>query len=479
MASTRQGTRGTRVVMSPGQVPPWLIAVVLLVGVVFVPTLRSRIPLLIQATDNFVIPAVAIFVAWSFPRPALAFAMVSPLFAPALSSLASGSRLESAAFGASVTAVVVFWRKATARSRQVVLTVVLPLCALSLFTGCIWPLDIANQDLIIRTVLLASLVAAAAALAPYSERDWARALAPAGAWLSWNAEHTAGIMGRDVAVLGLNVNGVGLLAALGLVAAALGVRFDKTWLIPAYLGMGYLGIVGIEAARSRGSYVIIVLALVGWLLQRQLAGGGVSAAVGLLLYGALGVWASLQTFDAAGTITQRIGMGADTRVGGRSDAFAYHLGVGLNHPLTGIGLGNSEAYAARDPFATNRGLNSHDMISGLLSQTGIFPLLLYFTLLLLAFRRATQRSRWYLALVTPAIASTVLMMWWAQTTLSAILFGLLAAAAAQAAGPRPSTDDPQLTAHSSPAPLSRQSSRSLDGRRGRPGAAAVAPATSR
>lgn len=446
--------RGPRLALPP----PWLLGALLLGGVVFVPTLRSLIPTFVVTVDNFVVPVAAILAAWSFPRPALALAMTGSLFAPALSSVVASTRIDSGAMAAAVTALLVLWPRADQWQRRVVAGVVAPLTAISIFTGCIWPEQAANRDLFLRTVLLAGVVAGGVALAPYSERDWARTLGPVGAWVSWTAMNTAGIEGRDVAVLGLNVNGIGLLSSLGLLAAVVGIRFDKRWLVPVYVAFGYLNVMGIEAARSRGSYVIIVLAALGWLLQRQLANGGIAAFLGLVSYAGFGLWAALTTFDAAGSITERVGAGADSRVGGRSDAFKYHLGVGLDHLLTGVGLGNSEVYAARDPFATNRGLNSHDMVSGLLSQVGIIPLALYLLLMGLAFRRTIGRSRWYVALVTPALASTVLMMWWPLTSLSAILFAVLAASAAQSPTPLVDTSLQEwsaepVEAHSEPAAL--------------------------
>jgi len=333
--------------------------------------------------------------------------------------------IDYAVAGALLVVVVTRLRGAPQRARHIVLRLCLPYGLFCIVIGGFWPQDLPNRELQIRILLLGTLSAMAMAAVGFEIKHVARALVVVGLPFAIASTQTAGIEGRDVAVLGQNVNAAAFLIAIALIAAVVGCVQDRRLFIPLYLASLPLLWAGIWACRSRGSFIIIVMSVLAILCHRLYAGRNAAGWIGLATFAVLSSWVATIVFTSAGQFTERFVEGADLDTFNRRTAFEYFLYRASLHPLTGAGLGNAVAEAEADPFAVNADLNSHDMFSGVASQVGFIPLGLFLALVLAALLNARAQSRWTSALLVPIIVSLFSLNWVAASILTPVELSIL------------------------------------------------------
>lgn len=291
---------------------------------------------------------------------------------------------------------------------------------LSIFVGVLGHGRVVDAKPLITAVITTGLVGLSVMHLDFSSRELTRCLAAVGALISWaGAGAEALATSRGSAVLGLNANGIGLIAAFGLTAALTNVlRDDRRWLflyVPCALACTY----GLLAARSRGSWLLVGIALVAFFLYRYISKGGIAGLAGLLVFGGIVAYAAPKIFDYLSVATGRFQAGADQNIGVRQDALLFSLQEGWRHPFAGVGL-NAMDIVAIDAGTEFGGLRAHNLYAGVFGETGLFTLLALLILCLEAVRRSRVHDRASFALVCLALASGVTVLWWPSTLMASI-----------------------------------------------------------
>lgn len=274
--------------------------------------------------------------------------------------------------------------------------------------------------------LYCGLVGMAATLTSISMTHVRSVLVGWGLAASWVAVTTQGlIQNRTEVLLGENANGIGLLAALGTVAALASLRTGRLgflWAIPSAVCVA-----GIAASGSRGALLAAVGGVLVAFLVPLLRTSRVRAALVALAALATMVLVVQPLVDWFTTFTGR-GAASFENIGSREEALALAIQTGLTHPLTGIGIGQLADFSL-SASDDRLGLRAHNEFAGMFAETGLFGLVLLGAIFLLAVKQALRSHRARdLMVVTALLFASVALEWWATPRLGVLAVLILATA---------------------------------------------------
>ncbi len=187
---------------------------------------------------------------------------------------------------------------------------------------------------------------------------------------------------------GLDNNGAGLMLAMGLpFAYAFGVSASKRWMRAVAWAIGLLIIHAILMSYSRGA---MLAAFVGicWLLWHHRKRYQ-SAAIAAVLFVCVSILAGQEIRDR---FFSTMNYQTDRSAQNRMESWSAAWQVALEHPLTGLGIRNSNAYAFN--YGADRvGRTIHSQYLQIAADSGIPAMVIYIALLSAALWALT-RSRW-------------------------------------------------------------------------------------
>ncbi len=326
--------------------------------------------------------------------------------------------------------LVVGWRAAEARRRQVTL-LLLALLGVSLLTGALIAPPAVFKEGTALALTYAVLQGANAALHHFPTRHLQLLL------MAWGCAasvpmlvHPPGTEARFGALaFGENANTLGLLAALGAVAAA-SWAWDPEgaswwWTIPVIALCGY-GVVlsGSRAALLCAACSVAVLILRRWLRDspRKVAMVSLGGLAAVFLIGPLVTGTFLAAAGRDMSVTHGLGL--------RGHIAEFALDETWHHPFTGIGLGRLSELTTADPRLGIE-ISAHNTYLGLLAACGIVAGALLLALVVIALVRTRLASTTgLLPLVVSVVLSGVALEWYGTNTIGPLCFSVLAMAAA-------------------------------------------------
>jgi O-antigen ligase len=243
---------------------------------------------------------------------------------------------------------------------------------------------------------------------------------------------------RSAAVLGENANGIGFVAALGLVAGLTLIR--RPHVMTSFLG-GVAVVMCSVALFVSGSRSALVAAISGAvaLTCHRLFRTHQSGARSLALLGVL----ALVVILVAGPLTRgflravgRDEVLAQVNLADRGAALDYAVRAGLASPITGVGLGRLAEESGQDPVS-GPGLSAHNVFAGLFAEAGVAPFVALVGLSLVALLRACRYSpRTLLPLVVSTLSGGIAFGWWGASRLGPLALLILGAVAARSSTER-------------------------------------------
>jgi O-antigen ligase len=255
----------------------------------------------------------------------------------------------------------------------------------------------------------------------------ARCVGPAGLTVAWAAYSTPQLLNdRTVAAAGQNANGVGMIAALALVLAVVGVFADRRLWRAWHFGVALACSIAVFISQSRGAYLALAIGLLVLmsgkiLVRRSLVGWfgiGVFLAAATVLGVQLVAWVGQVTgrFSTSATATESL----QTRL----DAAQYSAQQGLQHPLYGVGLTNLVDYSSlHDGYAVVR---SHVVYLGVWGEVGLLAASLLFVLCWRAVKHARELGPSELAPIAATLVAGISLNWWPSSGTGAVALSILA-----------------------------------------------------
>jgi O-antigen ligase len=336
-----------------------------------------------------------------------------------------------------VVGLLAGWQASESRRRRVVL-LLLALLGVSLVTG-VWVAPPALfQEGIALAMVYGILQGANAALHGFPPRHLQLLLMAWGCVSSVPmVAHPPGTDARFGALaFGENANTLGLMAALGAVAAACWARDAQRgswwWTIP----VGALCAYGVVLSGSRAALLCaacsaVVLFFARWLrdspVKAALVGLGGTAVV--LLVGPLLTALFLAAADRRMSVTHGLGL--------RGHIMEFALSQTWHHPFTGIGLGRLSEVSVDEP-SLGIEISAHNTYVGLLAASGVLAGALLLGLLVWALLRARAvATTSLLPLVVAVVVSGVALEWYGTTVVGPLSYTVLAVAAACGGPVRP------------------------------------------
>lgn len=255
----------------------------------------------------------------------------------------------------------------------------------------------------------------------------ARVAAPAGVVLSWVAYLTPELLvDRTTSTAGQNANGVGMVAAICLVFAVVGLLRDSPrWRILHAASAIVCG-AGVVVSQSRGAYLDLAVAALVLVSGRLLTRRSIAGWARVALFVVLATWIGARVVSWAGTFTGRFAeaQAESESLQSRMDAAVYSLHEGLIHPLSGVGLTNLASYSSlHDGDALVR---SHVVYLGIWGEVGAIAALLFGILCWRAVLASRRAGRQPLAVVVVVLAAGVSVNWWPLSGSGTIALAALA-----------------------------------------------------
>jgi hypothetical protein len=315
------------------------------------------------------------------------------------------------------------WRHASPRQRDVVVLLASGI-ALTVVIG--WPLAVEPElaQGVVMNLIYSAVLASLAVVFWMSGFEWCAYLMALGVWVSrWLMTHNVVVTGRAGDLyMGENANGLGVIAAFGMVAAVT-LAFGGSQRLPLRFVAALAALVcalGVVASGSRGAFITGASGLAAFAFI-ALRGRSIFRAMGALLLLVIG----LASGAGRGLEWYLERSGRDISAGasleGRKEVLRQGLQVGLDNLLSGIGFGGLERVAI--------GISAHNTYVGLFAATGVVPALLLLLATVSAIRRSTQsRERHVLPLLIAVLVSGISLDWIPTARLGPIAFGLLACA---------------------------------------------------
>lgn len=373
-------------------------------------------PLFGLPTTITLIICASVAAAWAHPRAATALAVAIPLISEIVSSsseVGGFSSLLTWGVGYLIlsVAIVRMWSAASRRAKGAGFIVV-AFGAVTLSLGVLFAQVHQERTQLAISVLYATGIGFAAAISNMRPGLVFALLSTLGAWAALSAGNTPALQtDRTVAVLGENANGIGMIAALGFVAALMGsiyIRGMQKWL---YL----IGIVtclwGVYVSASRGAIVICFAGVTVLLIGRWLRGPSVKSIFVSLVASVAVVFLAQQLVNWFADITGRTALGADANFTARGETLSYAIQQGLDHPVFGVGLGQLAAFSEGDSNS-HLGQRAHNVYAGVFAELGVPALILMLILCGLAVYHARRYSTGALALVFSVLVAGISLEWW-------------------------------------------------------------------
>lgn len=270
----------------------------------------------------------AVAVAWAHPRTATALAVAIPLISQIPSSSSGKGALSSillmgGGYLILSVAIVRMWSESSRRAKGAGFVIV-AFGAVSVSLGVLFAEVHQERTQLAIAVLYATGIGFAAAISNMRPGLVFALLSTLGAWAALSAGNTPALQtDRTVAVLGENANGIGMIAALGFVAALMGsiyIRGMQKWL---YL----IGIVtclwGVYVSASRGAIVICFAGVTVLLIGRWLRGPSVKSIFVSLVASVAVVFLAQQLVNWFADITGRTALGADANFTATGETLSY------------------------------------------------------------------------------------------------------------------------------------------------------------
>jgi len=262
-------------------------------------------------------------------------------------------------------------------------------------------------------VLFATLVGVTAALASPPLSATLVVIGGLGAAISIAAIASPALrLDRNTVIVGENANGVGFTAALAVIACLVALRHGNRLLKLAAAPTIVLACTGVFVTGSRGALVTLAVGASVSFAQPLLAGPPARAiVVGTLLAGLMVVSSGPVTSRFA-ALVGRDASGSQVNVTARESSLAYAVSAGLEHPVTGVGLGELAAVSRDDP-ASRLDLRAHNVYAGLFAEAGLLPLGLMLLICGLAIARTRRHaSSNLLPIVSGVIVGGFSLEWW-------------------------------------------------------------------
>jgi hypothetical protein len=316
-------------------------------------------------------------------------------------------------FGIALLSLVILrtWPDAPRAGHQAALLVA-AFGALSVAFGLLLAPPVPGRISVILAVGYATALGVAAALTRISTAWFAAVIVALGVWISLAAWRTPELSAnRTLAVLGENANGVGMFAGVGVVSALVLFKERSVPIRLLALAGAVACLVGVYVSGSRGAAVVCfvgVAVLVFGRLLRDTTVGGAIRATGVLLAAAA---VSYELVGWFGDVTGRVARGADVNLTARSESLSYAVEVGLQKPLSGVGLTRLSEVSRLD-LSSGVGLRAHNAYAGVFAELGVVGLVPLLLLCALAVVRARQRSSQALALVAAVLSAGISLEWW-------------------------------------------------------------------
>lgn len=242
---------------------------------------------------------------------------------------------------------------------------------------------------------------------------------------------------RNAVLIGENANGIGMLAALGLVACALALRQRHLSIRALAVLGGWLCAAGVLASGSRGALLAVFAGVATLLAHRLLVGPPIRAAMILAALSAVILFVSGPAFDMLLQLSGRQGNGTTQNIVARQAALSYAVHAGLAHPFSGVGLNRLATVSHADPNS-GLGLSAHDVFAGLFAECGVFAFTALVVLCALALVRSGRQSPAVeLPLVVTVIVSGLSLEWWGTGLTGAMALLILGSAVASPPSPVP------------------------------------------
>jgi hypothetical protein len=233
---------------------------------------------------------------------------------------------------------------------------------------------------------------------------------------------------RRSMVLGENANGVGFLAAIGLVAGLTLIGRSTKTIAGFGFTAAFICTVGVAVSASRGALLAAVGGVAALVLARVIASRWTWATLacagvtGLLIITAGPV--SHLFVEYAGRPSDR----AQASYDAREFMVGYAIEQGLSHPLLGVGLGRLADVSVADPESRVM-LRAHNAFAGVFAESGLVVLALLLAVCLAAFLSARKYdARRLLPLVTVVVVTGFSLEWWGAGSTGAAAMLILGSA---------------------------------------------------
>jgi len=232
---------------------------------------------------------------------------------------------------------------------------------------------------------------------------------------------------RTTAVLGENANGVGIVSALGFVAAVVSVRVAPPYLRMLAFPVALVCGAGVLVSGSRGALAVVlaggVTALV-WSRSVRVSGARI---VGLIVAAGVMLFFSQPLVDRFLVFVGRSVLVGTAPLDSRISLLPFALEQGAAHPLLGVGLaqlGNVGATAAG--YRVDQ--RAHNVYVGAFAETGIIIALLLIIVSALALRRAWVCARITgLPLAVAAVTVGMSLEWWGSGVIGPVVMLVIGA----------------------------------------------------
>lgn len=314
--------------------------------------------------------------------------------------------------------LAMLWPEASARQRRACLLVA-GLVAWALFVGvAMTPRSEATfqQSL---AIVGGGLLAAVVIVTAPSTRAVCKVLVTIGLVMSIMASQIDGFaQARSLTVLGENANGTALLAVLGSLAAMILARTAPRGRGLVWWAGSLVCASGVLWTGSRGALLGLLGGVIAMLIVRLVRKSSsrlLATVVGGVLVAFVAPPLVLRLFEISGR-----GLGQDNSLAVRELTLRLALEVGLDHPLTGAGMGSLSEISARNP-EVGLGLSAHNVFAGIFAELGAITLVLFLSVLVMAgLVAARERSGLVLPLLVAVVAMGLSVEWWPGTRLGPI-----------------------------------------------------------
>lgn len=230
---------------------------------------------------------------------------------------------------------------------------------------------------------------------------------------------------RTFSVLGQNANGLGMLAAMGAVAALIAIKRRSFWLRVVGLAIGWLCVEGIVSSGSRGALLAAIAGAAALLGHRLISGSPTRMTISVAALIAGVYFIATPAFSYLLKAAGRSSVGSQDNVHERTSALTFALRQGLAHPFFGVGLNRLPGVSFEKNPNAGLGLSAHNVFAGVFAECGITAALALIAISVLALLRSRRHaSDGLLPLVITVLVNGLTLAWWG-TALPGVMAALI------------------------------------------------------